>query len=170
MEGCDGRGVILGRPWRKSGQAWCPLWWAQPPTVPAGETEAQSLVTHKVLLLVRVWLRLSQMAWCGVHALSGSSHHLLEALVLGLGLWRCPKGRGRCFHPGRSTTVFAKVPVDGWTNGRGCRLRGPCRAAEVVHVGITAGRGGGDCVLGVRRGHYEFLQAKRCVCFLRLQV
>ena len=46
-------------------------------------------------------------------------------------------------------TVFAKGLVGGWTDGRGCRLRGPCRAATVVHVGIRAGLGGGGWVVNV---------------------
>ena len=72
-------------------------------------------------------------------------------------------------------TVFAKGLVGGWTDGKGCRLRGWFRVATVVHVGVRAGLGGGgwvggERVLGVRRRHYEFLQAKTCVHFLRLQV
>ena len=87
-------------------------------------------------------------------------------LGAGLGALELSQREGEAFHPGTSTTVFAKGPVGCWTDGRGCR------AAVVVHVGIRAGgrKVGGERVLGVRRGHYEFLQAKRCVRFLRSHV
>ena len=47
-------------------------------------------------------------------------------------------------------TVFTKGLVGGWTDGRGCRLSGPCRAATVVHVGIRAGLGGGGWVVNAQ--------------------